>query len=99
MSFFVWLGRFFNRTPEGHPTSPIFWTANILAAVLFGLGHLPATSVLVPLTLLVIARTVVLNGLLGVIWGWLYWKRAWKPPWSLTFLRTSFYMYWSPYRS
>lgn len=76
MSFFVWLGRFFSRTPEGHPTSPIFWTANILAAVLFGLGHLPATSMLVPLTPLVIARAVVLNGLLGVVWGWLYWKRG-----------------------
>ena len=31
---------------------------------------------LVPLTPLVIARTVVLNGLLGIIFGWLYWRHG-----------------------
>ena len=41
-----------------------------------GLGHLPATSVVVPLTPLVITRAVVLNGLLGIAFGWLYWKRG-----------------------
>jgi membrane protease YdiL (CAAX protease family) len=54
----------------------VFWVANILAAILFGLGHLPTTAALVPLTSLVIARAVVLNGLLGIVWGWLYWKRG-----------------------
>jgi len=76
MSFFVWLGRFISKTTEGKPTAAVIWTANILAAVLFGLGHLPALAPLVPLTPLVIARTVVLNGLLGIIFGWLYWKRG-----------------------
>ena len=76
MSFFVWLGRFFSRTAKRGPTPPVLWTANILAAILFGLGHLPATGVLVPLTPIVIARAVVLNGLLGIAWGWLYWKRG-----------------------
>ena len=76
MSFLVWLGRFVSQLADGKPTSAVFWIGNILAAVLFGLGHLPATAVLVPLTPLVIARAVVLNGLLGVVWGWLYWKRG-----------------------
>jgi membrane protease YdiL (CAAX protease family) len=76
MSLLVWLGRFFSRTAEGKPTSVVFWIANILAAVLFGLGHLPATSLLVPLTPLVITRAIVLNGLLGIIFGWLYWKQG-----------------------
>jgi len=31
---------------------------------------------LVPLTPLVILRTVVMNGLLGIVLGWLYWKRG-----------------------
>jgi len=74
MSFFVWLGRFLSRTADGKPTSAIFWIANILAAVLFGLGHLPTTALLVPLTLLVIARAILLNGLIGVACGWLYWN-------------------------
>jgi membrane protease YdiL (CAAX protease family) len=76
MSFFAWLGRFLSRTPDGKPTIAVIWIANILAAVLFGLGHLPTVAMLVPLTPLVIARTVILNGLLGIVWGWLYWKRG-----------------------
>ncbi len=76
MSFFVWLGRFISKTAEGKPTAAVIWTANILAAVLFGLGHLPALTALVPITPLVIAREVVLNGLLGIGFGWLYWKRG-----------------------
>ncbi len=76
MSFLVWLGRFVSKTTEGKPTAAVIWIANILAAVLFGLGHLPAIAPLVPLTPLVIAREVVLNGLLGIGFGWLYWKRG-----------------------
>jgi membrane protease YdiL (CAAX protease family) len=76
MSLFVWLGRFISKTMEGKPTIAVIWIANILAAVLFGLGHLPATALLVPLTPLVIARAVVLNGILGIVFGWLYWKRG-----------------------
>ena len=76
MSFFVWLGRFVSKTPEGKPTSAVFWVANILAAVLFGLGHLPATATFLPLTPLVITRAILLNGIGGAIFGWLYWKRG-----------------------
>ena len=76
MSFFVWLGRFISKTQDGKPTHVVFWIANILAAVLFGLGHLPAMALLVPLTTLVVLRTVILNGLIGIACGWLYWKRG-----------------------
>jgi len=76
MSLLVWLGRFLSKTADGKPTNAVFWIANVLAAVLFGLGHLPATSLVVPLTPLVIARAIVLNGLIGVACGWLYWKRG-----------------------
>lgn len=76
MSFFVWLGHFVSKTTRGTPTQGVFWIANVLAAVLFGLGHLPATSLQVPLTSLVITRALVLNGLLGIAFGWLYWKRG-----------------------
>jgi membrane protease YdiL (CAAX protease family) len=76
MSLLVWLGKFISKTSEGKPTAVVFWIANILAAVLFGLGHLPTTALLVPLTPLVVARAVTLNGLIGVVCGWLYWKRG-----------------------
>lgn len=76
MSLLAWLGRFVSKTSEGKPTNSVFWIANILAAVLFGLGHLPATAMIIPLTPLVITRALVLNGLAGVAFGWLYWKRG-----------------------
>jgi len=61
---------------SGQPADGAFWTANLGAAVLFGLGHLPTTATLVPLTGLVVLRAVVLNGTVGVVSGHLYWKRG-----------------------
>ena len=55
---------------------PVFWSANIIAAVLFGLGHLPITAELVPLPAPIIVRAIVLNGILGVLTGFLFWRRG-----------------------
>ncbi len=76
MTLLAWLGKFLSKDSAGHPTGKVFWVTNILAAVLFGLAHLPATATMVPLTPLVVARAVVLNGLGGVMFGYLYWKRG-----------------------
>lgn len=76
MTLLVWLGSFLSKTAEGKPTNIIFWMANIVAALLFGLGHLPTVAMLLPLTPLVLARTIVLNGIGGIVFGWLYWKRG-----------------------
>lgn len=76
MSLFAWLGSFNSKTSEGKPTNATFWIANILAAVLFGLGHLPATATILPLTPLVVTRAIVLNGIGGIAFGYLYWKRG-----------------------
>jgi membrane protease YdiL (CAAX protease family) len=76
MSLIAWLGSFVSKTAEGKPTSVVYWIAIILAAILFGLGHLPATANILPLTPLVITRAILLNGVAGVAFGWLYWKRG-----------------------
>jgi membrane protease YdiL (CAAX protease family) len=76
MSLLAWLGGFIRKTPDGRPTIAILWIANILAAVIFGLGHLPATSLLFPLTTLVILGAVVLNGIAGVAFGYLYFRHG-----------------------
>jgi membrane protease YdiL (CAAX protease family) len=76
MSVLAWLGKFISHTADGRPTTAILWIANVLAAVLFGLGHLPATSMLLPLTALVVTRAIVLNGLLGIAFGYLYMTRG-----------------------
>ncbi len=49
-----------------------FWGANVIAAVLFGLGHLPATAALIPITGVVVVRAVVLNGTAALAFGWLF---------------------------
>ena len=73
-SLLAWLGRFVNRTADNRPGRAALWAANILAAVLFGLGHLPAIAAAgLPLTGLVITRALVLNGLAGLVFGWFYW--------------------------
>ena len=76
LSLLAWLGRFLHRTPDGRPSVPVLWVATILAAALFGLGHLPMTSMIVPLTPLIVVRAFVLNGLLGIGFGYLYWTRG-----------------------
>ena len=76
MSFLAWIGRSVSKTADGKPTLAVLWVANVLAAVLFGLGHLPVTSTLVTLTPLVVTRAIVLNGLAGVGFGYLYMKHG-----------------------
>ncbi|MBE0688509.1 MAG: CPBP family intramembrane metalloprotease [Anaerolineae bacterium] len=50
------------------------WIAILFAALLFGVGHLPATAMLTPLTPLIVVRAIVLNSVGGVVFGWLFWR-------------------------
>ncbi len=56
--------------------SAIVWASIILTAILFGLGHLPITSAITDITPLVIFRAILLNGVGGIVFGWLYWKKG-----------------------
>ncbi len=73
MTALVWLVARIGRKAPG-PTA--YWFGILGAAILFGVGHLPAAAQAWPLTTLVIARVVVLNAIGGVVFGWLYWKRG-----------------------
>lgn len=76
MTLLAWLGwRLFQRG-TGTPRGTIMWGAIILAAVLFGIGHLPAASTIFGLTPVVIVRTIVANAVFGIIAGWLYWRHS-----------------------
>lgn len=55
-------------------TSRAFWIANILVAILFGLGHLPSAALVMPITPLVVAAALSLNGIAGIAFGLLYRK-------------------------
>ena len=52
------------------------WTVNILVALVFGLGHLPAAFKLTSPSAFEISRILFLNGIAGIVFGWLYWSRG-----------------------
>jgi membrane protease YdiL (CAAX protease family) len=76
MTLLVWLCRRLVARTDAPPRPWMAWTGVIGAAILFGLAHLPATAAVWPLTTLVVARTLLLNGAGGIVFGWLYWRRG-----------------------
>jgi hypothetical protein len=75
LTVLAWLGSRIWKSGARRLSSAILWTANILASMLFGLSHLPATAAAgLPIDPIVVSRAVVLNGLLGVGFGWLNFR-------------------------
>jgi membrane protease YdiL (CAAX protease family) len=74
MSALVWVFGLFWKTPASLAAPGAFWLANILAAVLFGASHLPATTLTAKLTPVVVARALLLNAIAGVVCGYLYMR-------------------------
>jgi hypothetical protein len=66
------------RTRAQKPIPAWFYLiANLIAALLFALGHLPATKMAFgEITSLLLMRTLLLNGVLGFVFGLLYWKKG-----------------------
>lgn len=54
----------------------ILWMTTIIVAIIFGLGHLPALFRLTDPSYLEILRVIFLNGIAGIVFGWLYWSRG-----------------------
>lgn len=50
--------------------------AIVLAALVFGAGHLPMAAQLAPLSFGVVARIIAYNALAGLVFGAVYWKRG-----------------------
>ena len=74
LSGMAWLLSRLWRTPSGHPTSATLWSANVIMAVVFALGHLPGTLAITgSITPLLVGRTLILNVPIGLICGWLLW--------------------------
>ncbi len=73
MSLLAWLGwKLFFRKKEEVPAG-VFIVANVLAALTFAAGHLPATALFFgAITPLLLIRCFLLNGAFGLFFGWLY---------------------------
>jgi hypothetical protein len=76
MSLVAWVGvRLFARNASTAPGS-ILVAAIVIVALLFAAGHLPAAAMTAPLTSGVVARTLLLNAVAGLLFGWLFWRRS-----------------------
>jgi hypothetical protein len=74
MTLLVWLGTKLAR--QSSPSSAVMWAGIVLAALLLGAAHLPMAVALAPLTTVVIVRTMLLNSIGGLVFGWLYWQQG-----------------------
>lgn len=50
------------------------WGSIVLSALAFGGAHLPALALQVDMDAMLVVRTLLLNGLGGVLYGWLFWR-------------------------
>jgi hypothetical protein len=77
MTLLAWVGKKLFQRNNRLPGSGVMWMSNILTSLAFGLVNLPtAISIGLPMTTLVIARILILDGLPGIVYGWLYWKQG-----------------------
>lgn len=61
---------------ERRPAATTVWAAIIVSAILFGVGHLPAAVATTALTVPLAAKVVLLNTVVGVGFGWLFWRHS-----------------------
>ncbi|WP_224447752.1 CPBP family intramembrane glutamic endopeptidase [Haloprofundus salilacus] len=80
VSLLVYLGWRLVGTGVG-PSRRVVWAGILVAAVVFGVGHLPALvgtagSLGISASPGLVARTVLLNAVGGVAFGWLFWRKS-----------------------
>ena len=73
---FLLSGIYYLLAKTGKNRTMLLWLSTIVAALVFGMAHLPAASKLVQLTSVETAHIILLNAVPGVIFGWLYWSRS-----------------------
>jgi membrane protease YdiL (CAAX protease family) len=74
MTLVAWL--ITRLTANRLPAPSVVWTANVVAALLFGAMHLPQVQALAALAPSLIAFVLAGNGAVGIACGWLYWRRG-----------------------
>ena len=73
--FLIW--KIFAKSKEKNAIPDwVYITAILIAATLFAAGHLPITAQTLGLSAPILIRCFVLNGIGGIGFGWLYWKKG-----------------------
>ena len=76
LTLLAWLGTRVFQKQKARVSKVTFWFANIIVAILFGLGHLPNAAMVMRITPTVVILALTLNGIAAVSFGYLYWKRG-----------------------
>ncbi|MHC4727176.1 MAG: CPBP family intramembrane glutamic endopeptidase [Planctomycetota bacterium] len=76
MTLIVWIIHKLMRKKDIIPSDKSVWLSIIIVSIVFGLGHLPMTATFMKITPVVVIRAIVLNGIAGIAFGWLYWKKG-----------------------
>ena len=77
MSLFTWLLYRLFSGGKGQVRPVQVWVAITAAALLFGAGHLPAIGAMgIEMTTPLLIRTLVQNGLPGMVFGWFFARRG-----------------------
>ena len=76
LALFLWLVRKVARDRSPRPGPGIFWTANVIVALIYGLSHLPVAKNLMPLTPIVWMAVLVPMGISSLVFGHLAWRRG-----------------------
>lgn len=74
MTILAWL--LVRVTGRTELTPRIAWTAIVIAALAFGLIHLPQLAAAGAASIIGIVATMLGNALVGILCGWLYWQRS-----------------------
>ena len=77
MTALTWLTWAIIQRRQGVPGRAQIWLAISVSAVLFSVGHLPAASFLAgPLDSFAVAWVISVNTVLGLLFGYLFWRRG-----------------------
>ena len=76
VTLLAWTLSWFSHLGDGKPSNLAMWIAIVSAAIIFGLGHIPAVLASTPFSFFILARAILLNGIYGTLFGYLYWKRG-----------------------
>lgn len=75
VTLLVWISWKIKKTANGQPTRTGVWISILLISLIYGIGYAISYSPLIMDQILAL-RFVVLNGIAGIVMGWLYWKKG-----------------------
>lgn len=73
MTLIIWIA---SKMTKSTNSNGIYIAGIVIAALLFAAGHLPATAQMLGLSQVSVIRTLFLNFLPGIGFGYLYWKHG-----------------------